>query len=203
MSKFKVTLVLAIMLSIGIIFFCIMNFVFDEKLTDNVQSKQEIKLKNNTVILNGETTKYTQNLSVQSDNVFDDSNNLDKNHSNKEISGKAAKKNAENLELVEYNFLQETIDDQWNSEKELKLKTLLLKDELKNAVLNNIECRSRMCRIDLIHLNSDKAEAFKIEFLRALMKPNPNSKNTIPVSYYLKKIEEIDNSINTIFYLFR
>ena len=68
---------------------------------------------------------------------------------------------------LENNFEVEPLDDAWSTNQEQYIRTLLESDGLNNAMINNIDCRSKTCRADIAHTNRDNAEKFMANFMRS------------------------------------
>ena len=89
------------------------------------------------------------------------------------INSEQQKREIEQRQLYLDNvFEQETIDEVWANEASIEVGEVFLKPELVNGQVANVDCRSSLCRMDILVEKMDTQEAsnFEIHLLTGLSK---------------------------------
>lgn len=101
----------------------------------------------------------------------------------------------ERIQLIETSLQQEHVDASWSTEASDAIEQTFDSEELAGASLVDLECRSTLCRVEVLHDDSEQLTEFQLLF--------PNKIGHILPQLTLDHVEEGDSSTSTVIYLAR
>ena len=102
---------------------------------------------------------------------------------------------AERRQTLETVHTNERIDAAWSEKTTEALYQALLEDELKHSLIDRVECRATLCRLDVIHDNAEDLAEFELWL--------PAKVGEVLPKMAMEHREHPDGSVDTIVYLAR
>lgn len=169
----------------------------DKNLTDEVSDLRKAVSLLMSRVASLETRLQVQQTAQLSDmSVADQTISLPENEPDEIVLAEREQEQWENyLDFVETGLQQERVDRQWSSMANTEIENVLLNDELGDLSVNDIECRTTLCRIEIVHENSSSMTLFDVLLPQKLAHLLPKS--------VMSHIQLEDGSTKTVIYLSR
>jgi hypothetical protein len=112
-----------------------------------------------------------------------------------DLAQKQEQRHSEQMQVIERSFQLESIDTKWSTATTDLIGQVLGRDELKQTQVVGMECRSTLCRLEIMHPDRDAAGKFEFLFPIQVAGALPQ------MSYDHQQFD--DGSIRTVIYMAR